>query len=224
MAVKGITNSEGGGASYSRSAIALATSEGFFGRYAGTSHSIGVAVLAGEGTAMERDYDHASARHAADLEAPEAVGKRAGERTVARLRSPQGQVASRAGGVRSARIWRGCWAISRARFPARPSRAASASSRTAWARRSSRPAITIIDDPHRLRGLRSKPFDGEGVANARMAIVENGVLKTWLLDCASAKQLGLADHRPCGARHRRAAASLVHQFLYGSPARFRPRN
>jgi PmbA protein len=53
------------------------------------------------------------------------------------------------------------------------------------------PTISIVDDPHRRRGQRSKPFDGEGVANVRLAVVENGVLKTWLLDCASAKQLGL---------------------------------
>ena len=85
MAVPGITNSEGGGASFGRSELALATSEGFFGRYAGTSHGIGVAVVAGEGTAMERDYDSASARHTGDLESAEAVGRRAGERTVARL-------------------------------------------------------------------------------------------------------------------------------------------
>ena len=65
MAVKGVTNSEGGGASFGRSAIALATSTGFFGRYAATSHSIGVSVVAGEGTDMETDHDSASARHAA---------------------------------------------------------------------------------------------------------------------------------------------------------------
>src|SRR5512142_1452419 len=85
MAVKGITNSEGGGASFGRTAIALATTEGFYGRYAGTSHSIGVAVLGGEGMEMERDYDSASARRSADLESAEVVGKRAGERTIARL-------------------------------------------------------------------------------------------------------------------------------------------
>src|SRR6202012_1839912 len=85
MAVKGVTNSEGGGASFSRSAVALATSDGFYGRYAGTSHSIGVAVLAGEGTGMERDYDHASARHASDLRAAEELGRAAGEKTVRRL-------------------------------------------------------------------------------------------------------------------------------------------
>src|SRR3954467_3365559 len=70
LAVKGVTNSEGGGASFSRSAVALATSTGFYGRYAGTSHGIGGAVLAGEGTGMERDYDHASTPHAGGLADP----------------------------------------------------------------------------------------------------------------------------------------------------------
>ena len=105
-------------------AIALATSDGFFGRYAATSHSIGVAVLAGEGTGMERDYESASARHAADLESAEAVGKRAGERTIARLnpRKAKSQALPVVYDPRvSAPDW---WAISRARFPARPSRAA----------------------------------------------------------------------------------------------------
>ena len=82
--------------------------------------------------------------------------------------------------------------------------------------RCSRPASHIIDDPHRVRGLRSKPFDGEGVANRRRALIENGVLTSWLLDCASARQLGLADHRPCRARHRRAALAFRHQSLSGS--------
>jgi PmbA protein len=51
--------------------------------------------------------------------------------------------------------------------------------------------ITIIDDPHRQRGLRSKPFDGEGIANCRRAIIDKGVLTTWLLDLRSSRQLGL---------------------------------
>lgn len=190
MAVPGITNSEGGGASFSRSAVALATSEGFFGRYAATSHNIGVAVLAGEGTAMERDYDYASARRNGDLESPDAIGKRAGERTVARLnprkvksqavpvvyepRVSAGLLNHFAGAISGAAVARGVTFLK---------------DRMGEAVFSSN--INIIDDPHRLRGLRSKPFDGEGVRNARSAIVENGVLKTWLLDCASAKQLGL---------------------------------
>ena len=190
MAVKGITNSEGGGASFGRAAIALATSEGFYGRYAATHHSIGVAVLAGEGTQMERDYDSASARHAGDLEAAEAIGKRAGERTVARLgprkaksqavpvifdpRESAGLLGHLTGAISGAAIARGVSFL-----------------KDRLGQEIFAPSITIIDDPHRLRGLRSKPFDGEGVANARTTIVENGVLKTWLLDCASAKQLGL---------------------------------
>ncbi|MDE2631273.1 MAG: TldD/PmbA family protein [Alphaproteobacteria bacterium] len=190
MAVKGITNSEGGGASFSRSAIALATSEGFYGRYAGTHHSIGVAVLAGEGTAMERDYDSAGARRAGDLDPPETVGKRAGERAVARLgprkaksqavpvvfdpRESAGLLGHLTGAISGAAIARGVSFL-----------------KDRLGQEIFAPSITVVDDPHRLRGLRSKPFDGEGVANARMAVVENGVLKTWLLDCASAKQLGL---------------------------------
>src|SRR6185312_513006 len=85
MAIAGVTNSEGGGASFSRNAVALATSSGFYGRYAGTSNSIGVAVLAGEGTGMERDYDHASARHASDLRSAADIGRSAGEKAVKRL-------------------------------------------------------------------------------------------------------------------------------------------
>ncbi|HEX3808463.1 MAG TPA: metallopeptidase TldD-related protein [Rhizomicrobium sp.] len=190
MAVAGITNSEGGGASFSRSAVALATSEGFFGRYAGTSHSIGVAVLAGEGVGMERDYAQASARHTADLESPQAVGKRAGERTIQRLnprkaksqavpivygpRASNGLVGHLAGAISGASIARGV-SFLKDKMGAE-----------VFAR-----GITIVDDPHRLRGLRSKPFDGEGVRNKRTAIIEDGVLKTWLLDTASARQLGL---------------------------------
>ena len=192
MAVPGITNSEGGGASFSRSTIALATSEGFLGSYSSTSHGVGVAVLAGEGTAMERDYESASARHATDLESPETIGRRAGERTVARLqpriaksqtvpvvydpRVASGLVSHFAGAISGAAIARGVSFLKdRMEAPVFAS------------------AIAIIDDPHRRRGLRSKPFDGEGVRNQRRALVEAGVLKSWILDCASAKQLGLVS-------------------------------
>jgi PmbA protein len=191
MAVKGVTNSEGGGASFARSAVALATSTGFHGRYAGTSHSVGVAVLAGEGTGMERDHDFAMARHAADLEDAEAVGRRAGERAVARLnprkvksqsvpvvfdpRESSSLVGHFAGAISGAAIARGVSFLK--------DRMGQAIFDT---------GVSIIDDPHRVRGLRSKPFDGEGVANGRRALIDKGVLTTWLLDCASARQLGLA--------------------------------
>lgn len=190
LAVKGVTNSEGGGASFSRNAVTLATSTGFFGRYAGTSHSIGVAVLAGEGTGMERDYDHANARHAGDLRGAEEIGRTAGEKAVKRLnpRSMKSQsvpvvfhsdeaaglVGHFAGAISGAAIARGVSFL-----------------KDRMGQKVFADGVQIIDDPHRVRGLRSKPFDGEGVANQRRALIENGVLTTWLLDCASARQLGL---------------------------------
>ncbi|HUO94493.1 MAG TPA: TldD/PmbA family protein [Rhizomicrobium sp.] len=190
MEIKGITNSEGGGASFGRSAIALATSTGFFGRYAATSHSIGVSVVAGEGTGMETDHDSASARHAVNLESPELVGRRAGERTVARL-NPRKMKSKAMPVIYDPRVSAGiighfAGAISGASIARGVSFLKDKMGQAVFA-----PNITIIDDPHRLRGLRSKPFDGEGVRNKRTALIEGGVLKTWLLDCASAKQLGL---------------------------------
>ncbi len=191
MAVKGITNSEGGSASYGRSAIALATSEGFFGRYAATSHGIGVSVLAGEGTLMERDYDSASARHLADLESAEAVGRRAGDLAVARLgpRKVKSQAVPVVYDPREASGLLGhlSSAISGSSIARGVSFLKEQMGEQIFAK-----GVSIIDDPHRMRGLRSKPFDGEGVRNKRWALIEDGVLKTWLLDCASAKQLGLA--------------------------------
>ncbi|HWA68810.1 MAG TPA: metallopeptidase TldD-related protein [Rhizomicrobium sp.] len=190
LGVQGVTNSEGGGASFSRSAVTLATSTGFYGRYAGTSHGIGVAVLAGEGTGMERDYDHASARHASDLRSPEDIGRAAGQKAVKRLNPRRmksqsvpvvfhpdeaaGLLGHLAGAISGAAIARGVSFLKD-----RMGQAVFA------------PGINVIDDPHRVRGLRSKPFDGEGVAIARRALVEDGTLTTWLLDCASARQLGL---------------------------------
>jgi PmbA protein len=191
MAVAGITNSEGGGASFGRSEVALATSEGFFGLYAGTSHGIGVAVLAGEGTAMERDYESASARHAADLDSAESVGRRAGERTVARL-NPRRAKSRSVPVVFEPRVAGGllghfAGAISGASIARGVSFLKNSLGKEVFAR-----GVTIVDDPHRLRGQRSKPFDGEGVRNRRTVLVKNGVLDTWILDCSSAKQLGLS--------------------------------
>ncbi len=190
LAVSGVSNSEGGGASFSRNAVALATSSGFYGRYAGTSLSIGVAVRAGEGTGMERDHDFSMARHAGDLEGAEAVGRRAGMRAVKRLnprkaksqtvpvvfdpRESASLVGHFAGAISGAAIARGVSFL-----------------KERMGQKVFGAGIAIIDDPHRPRGLRSKPFDGEGVANRRRALVEDGVLATWLLDCASARQLGL---------------------------------
>lgn len=190
LAVPGVTNSSGAGASFGRSGVALVTSGGFAGAYAGTSSSFSCSVLAGEGTTMERDYEFSSKRHAADLENAADVGRRAGEKAVRRLnprkvksqavpiiydpRVSGGLVGHFAGAISGSAITRGTSFLKKEM------------GKSVFAK-----GISIVDDPHMKRGLRSKPFDGEGVKNRRMPLIEDGVLTTWLLDSATARQLGL---------------------------------
>jgi len=189
-AVPGVTNSEGAEASWGRSRVFLAASNGFAGSYGGTHHSVSASVLAGAGTGMERDYDFSTAVWAEDLLDPAAVGKSAGERAVKRLNARKvatcqapvvfdprisgGMLRHLIGAISGPSIARGTSflkdKLGQRIFPA---------------------GISIIDDPHRRRGLRAKPFDGEGVRNERRALVKDGVLQTWLLDLRSARQLGL---------------------------------
>jgi PmbA protein len=188
--IPGITNSEGGGAANGRSQMALATSHGFAGAYAGTSHSTWASVLAGTGADMQRDHASHSARHLEDLDHAEEVGQRAGHRAVARLnpvriesgvmpiifdpRIGSSLVGHLIGGIAGPAIARRSSflldSLGQALFDS---------------------AVTIIDDPLRQRGLRSRPFDGEGLPVQRRALIDAGVLTGWLLDSASARQLGL---------------------------------
>ncbi|MES2753865.1 MAG: metallopeptidase TldD-related protein [Pseudomonadota bacterium] len=188
--VAGVTNSEGGGASASRSVVALATSHGFAGSYAVTSYGLSASVLAGTGGGMQRDYAYASARHFDALEDAATVGRRAGERAVARVNP--GKLASgplpvvfepRVGASLLGHL---VGAISGAAIARKTSFLQDALGTRVFA-----PDVTIHDDPQRPRGLRSRPFDGEGLPVAATDLVSDGVLQTWLLDSASARQLGL---------------------------------
>ena len=190
LAVEGVTNSEGASAGWGRTEIALAASNGFAGVHARSRHSVSVSVIAGEGTGMERDYDFTTAVFAEDLEDAAQVGRRAGVRTVRRLnprRVKTGMVPvvfeSRAAG-------------SLLRHFAGAINGAAIARKTSFLRdrmgeRVFASGNTIVDDPHRPRGLNSRPFDGEGVANRRRELVQDGVLQTWILDLAAARQLGL---------------------------------
>ncbi|MEG3180649.1 TldD/PmbA family protein [Sphingomonas sp. LT1P40] len=189
-AVPGVTNSEGGGAGASRSIWALATSHGFAGAYAVTSHSVSASVLAGDTGAMERDYAHHNARHARHLETPEEVGQRAGERAVARL-NPGRVKSGPMPVVLDPRVGSGILghlsgAISGSAITRKTSFLLDAMGTQIFA-----PGISVRDDPHRPHGLRSRPFDGEGLPVSPCALIEDGFLETWLLDSASARQLGL---------------------------------
>ena len=190
LAIKGVSKSGGASASAGIGGVVLVSSNGFSGSYIGSRHSISMQAIAGEGTGMETDYDFASALHAADLDAPERIGTNAGERAVKRL-NPR-KVSTRKLPV----------VFDRRVSSSLVGHLASAINGSSIARKSSflkdkmgaqlfAPGINIIDDPLRRRGLRSRPFDAEGVAVRRIALVADGVLKTWLLDSATARELGL---------------------------------
>jgi PmbA protein len=202
-AVAGVTNSEGGSASAGRGLVALVTSHGFAGSYGGTSRGLSASVVAGEGSGMQRDYAWRSARYGSDLPSPEEIGRMAGERAVARLNP--GRLKSgplplifdpRVGGTLIGHL-------------------VGAMSGSAIARRASflldrleqqlfDSTVVIADDPLRRRGLRSKPFDGEGLPTARRNLVEGGCLTGWMMDSASARQLGLV---PTGHAARGASGA-----------------
>jgi PmbA protein len=189
-AVDGVTNSEGAEAAWGKSRVAMAASNGFAHSYEVSSTTVSASVLAGGAEGMERDYDYSSAVYAADLRPPEEIGRSAGERTVRRLgarkmptgklpvvydpRVSGGLLGHLAGAINGGSIARGTSFLKdkmgQQVFPK---------------------GFTVIDDPHRRRGLRSKPVDGEGIANRRRAIIEDGVLTSWILDLRSARQLGL---------------------------------
>lgn len=190
--VPGITNSEGAEAGWSRSVVTIAGTNGFAGHYARSSHQLSVAVIAGGADQMEIDYDYTSKAHESDLDDAAAIGRRAGERAVKRLGATKiatGQMPvvfdermagsllrNLAGAISGPAIARGTSFLKD-----RLNQAVFAS------------GIRVVDEPQIKRGLRSRPFDGEGVGSHRRAIIDDGVLTTWFLDLRSARQLGLAS-------------------------------
>jgi len=190
LAVPGVTNSEGAEAGWGRSRVALAASNGFAGAYSGTSHGVSASVIGGEGSGMERDYDYSSAVYAADLRDPAEIGKSAGERAIKRLGAKK-MPTCRCPVVFDPRVARGLISALLGAISGPSIARGTSFLKDRLGERIFPEAITIIDDPHRQRGLRSKPFDAEGLPNRRRAIIDKGVLTTWLLDLRSARQLNL---------------------------------
>lgn len=189
-AVPGVTNSDGGSASWSASVWTFVTSAGFVGRHRASGFGLSASAIAGEGSGMERGGEGRSQRWRADLPSAESIGTDAGKRAVARLgarkiastsapvifenRLSMALISPMVGAIAGPSIARGTSflkdKLGQAVFGE---------------------TIEIVDDPHRPRGLGSTPFDDEGVANQRRAIIDKGVLTTWLLNSSSARQLGL---------------------------------
>jgi PmbA protein len=189
-AVPGVTKSGGASASTGVGGMVLVTSHGFHAAYLASRHGVSAMAIAGEGLEMERDYDFASALHAADLDDAATVGARAGARAVRRLK-PRKVETRKVPIVFDPRVAGGLI-----------SHLAGAINGSAVARKTSflkdrlgeqlfAPGIRVIDDPLRPRGLRSRPFDAEGVAGRPLALVEDGRLTSWLLDSATARELNL---------------------------------
>ncbi len=191
LAVPGVTKCSGSGASSGHGGFGLATSNGFAKGYRRNSVGLGISAIAGEGTSMERDYDGHNAIYLSDLETPEKIGRTAGERAVKRLnprkmssqavpilydrRVSSGLVSHMLGAINGSAIARGTSFL-----------------KDHKGKQIFNPSVNITDDPHRLRGLSSRPFDGEGLPTSKRKLIESGVLPEWILDLRSAKKLGLA--------------------------------
>jgi PmbA protein len=190
LAVPGVTKSGGASASAGIGGLVLVTSHGFHGATIASRHGIAMTAIAGDGTGMERDYDYSSTLHASDLDGAQAIGRRAGERAVKRL-NPRKVATRRVPVVFDSRI-----SGSLVGHLASAANGSSVARKTSFLREKRgekifASGINIVDDPLRPRGLRSRPFDAEGIAGRARHVVEDGVLKTWILDCATARELNL---------------------------------
>lgn len=201
LAVEGVTNSSGGSAGTSTSTMALATSDGFAGAYRATGFSNSASVIAGEGSSMQRDSAWHGARHLRDVDAPEVTGTLAGERAVARLNpgkpKPGRYPVLFDPRVAGTLLGHFTGAVTGSSVARKSSFLQEKLGQQIFAK-----GIQILDDPLRPRGSRSRLFDGEGLPVTLMALVEDGILKTWIADSAAARQLGI---KPTGHAVRGAS-------------------
>ncbi len=191
LAVPGVTNSIGAGAFVGMGGLVLATSHGFSGSYMGSRFGRSISVIAGDGTKMERDYDHDSRLFYADLDAADEIGRRAAERTVRRLNPRQVPTAKGVTVVYDPRAARSivghiAGAINGASVARKTSFL-----RDRMGRQILKSGLSITDDPLIVRGASSQPFDGEGVTGKRMVMVEDGILHHWFLSTSTGRELGL---------------------------------
>ncbi|MEM7719659.1 MAG: TldD/PmbA family protein [Pseudomonadota bacterium] len=190
LGTEGITKTDTVAASSSRTRIFLSASNGFSGGYTRTGYSLFCVAITGHGTEMERDYAGESRVYHADLPTPEEIGRLAAERTLARAgarkpptgafpvlydeRVASGLIGHLLSAANGASVARGSsWLRDKLGAQVLPH------------------GLDIVEDPHRARVSGSKPFDAEGLPTRRRSIVENGVLKGWTLDLATARKLGM---------------------------------
>ncbi len=204
-AVAGVSNSDGVEAGQSRTRFTLVASNGFTGQFSKTRFSLSASVLAGDGTGMQRDHDYASRVFAADLPTPESIGRKAGERAVRKL-NPRKMPTARVPVFYDPRVARGLLSALLDGISGAAIARGTSFLKESLGQKIFPDSITITDDPFRAKGLRSRPFDAEGIAPQKRALVDRGILTTWLLTCRSARHLGLhstghAGRSPSGSPH-----------------------
>lgn len=192
VSTSGITNSEGAEAGYGKSMVWLANSYGFMQSYTTSFSSLSVSVVAGKEDAMERDYAYHTVRHRSDLKSPQVIAKEAAERTLARLHPRQPQT------MQVPIVFEPRVAKSIVGFCISAINGGAIARGTSFLKDALHTEIfpnyvTIINEPHRVRGIGSRPFDAEGLPCTKRALIDNGILTSWLLDIRSANQLGLTS-------------------------------
>ena len=215
-----VTNSEGAEFYDRQGRVAYASSTGFAGGFRFSSFALSVTPVASDDGHMERDYWYTSARHLADLESPEDIGREAARRALRRLGARKGQTTEvpvvfdpqmAAGLLRSIGV-----AASGPSLYRGTSFLIGQHGKTVAS-----PRVTIVDNPTMPQGLGSRPFDGEGLASRRTVLVDRGVLSSYLLDTYSARRLGLA---PTGhaAREGGGGVTVGYTNLYLEPGHWAP--
>ena len=192
LSIEGITNSEGASAGQSTAEIAISTSTGFIGEYERSSFSVSASVLAEKDGRMETDYDFSSAVFAEDLIDAGKIGRSAGERTINRLgarKAKTGQFPV----VFDSRVSRSLTSHFTNAVNGASIARGSSFLKDKMGQKIANSSISVIDDPLRHRGFGSRRFDGETLPVGQLELIKDGVLQSWLLDLASATQLGITS-------------------------------
>jgi len=201
-----IRNSEGASVSAQHSQFVLATSRGFLSGYPYSRHYIACAPIAGSGRHMQRDDWYSSKRSAIDLAAPEAVGRYAAERALARMgarrldtrKVPVLFEAPLAAGLLGAFVQ----AVSGGALYRKTSFLVDSLGKPVFA-----PHIQVVEDPHVPRAMGSAPFDEEGVRTRARSVVKDGVVEGYFLSTYSARKLGTQTTGNAGGSHNLALRS-----------------
>ena len=191
--VSGITNSEGASANHGTGLIVTANSNGFSGHYQSSNFGLSISVIAGKDNAMERDYAYSSKRHFTDLDNPASLGQEAAEKAIRRL-GPRKAKTCQVPVVYDPRVSRTLIGHLAGAINGQAIARGTSFLKDMMDKQVFTSGISVIDDPHIIRGPSSKPFDGEGCRNARLDIIKEGLLRNWTLDSSSARQLGLTSN------------------------------